>query len=155
VLVDLATLQHLARGGEAPGWMRLDDEARPVAEAASTERAAALAGTRWAALAAAWGEPAKLGERWVEQWRQRWPQRDALEPLALTLEQHQRAFERSAAGQGWMLRDALRLRLSLLMRRFALQPAAPFVHVALLGLELERLRAELLRRLYFPAWKDA
>jgi hypothetical protein len=40
----------------------------------------------------------------------------------------------------------------LLLRRAALHPAAAFIHLALCALDLERLRAELVRRIVFARW---
>jgi hypothetical protein len=53
------------------------------------------------------------------------------------------------------LRRALQARLSLLLRRATLEPAAAFIHLALSALELERLRGELLVRKLFMNAKVA
>jgi len=47
------------------------------------------------------------------------------------------------------------VRLSLLWRRAALEPAAAFIHLVLSALELERLRGELLGRRLFAHAKVA
>ena len=58
-------------------------------------------------------------------------------------------------GSGTQLRRALQARLSLLLRRATLEPAAAFIHLALSALELERLRGELLGRKLFANAKVA
>ena len=71
--------------------------------------------------------------------------------LALWRE-HGLAFAQAVPGQGWPQRTALRTRLALLLRSVALDSAAAFIHLTLCALDLERLRAELLRRACFPRW---
>jgi hypothetical protein len=69
--------------------------------------------------------------------------------VVAALRRHGAAFAAAAPGSGTQLRRALQARLSLLMRRATLEPAAAFIHLALNALELERLRGELLGRKLF------
>ena len=160
VLVDLAPLQHLARGETPAPWMRDDEAWRELCASAPESRAARLAEGPFAALAPAWSAPETLPQVWHAEWRRRWPgpRRDAgdmLERLGAALREHERQFAVATRGQGWLLRGALRVHLSLLLRRAALQPAAAFIHLALCALDLERLRAELVRRVVFARWAIA
>lgn len=173
VLPDLPLLQHLARGGAAPPWLGDDAAWRPLAGVApgaageAAERtatapapvlpAAALTGTVYAPLAAAWPAPATLGAAWHAEWRRRLPRplrppeagEDSLRQLVQTLRAHAGAFAAAPPAQAGLLRRALQARLTLLLRRSALEPAAAFTHLALSALDLERLRGELLRRALF------
>jgi hypothetical protein len=160
VLPDLALLQHLARGGEPAAWMHDDSTWRELCVAAPQARAAVLAAGPFAALAAAWLTPQCLGRAWHDEWQRRLPQPlgdadDALRQLGRLLHDHQQVFEQAAPSEGWLLRGALRARLSLLFHRAAVQPAAAFIDLALCALDLERLRAEVLRRALFPRWQVA
>ena len=160
VLPDLAPLQHLARGAAPPPWMQADGDWRAMAQATPSQRAAILAAGPLAPLAGAWPAPDAFGQTWQLEWRRRLPRAPGAAELALAqlvraLAGHRQAFAQAAAGQGWMLRGALRDRLSLLLRRVALEPAAAFIHIALWALELERLRSELLSRVLFPRSKVA
>jgi hypothetical protein len=160
VLPDLAPLQHLARGGEPAPWMQRDDAWRELCAAEPAERAAVLAAGLRAALAPAWPAPQTLAQAWHTEWQRRLPRPvgDADNPLGQvvrTLLAHRKAFAESTPGQAWPLRGALRARLSMLLRSAALEPAAAFIHLALCALDLERLRAELVRRVLFPRWKVA
>jgi hypothetical protein len=160
MLPDLAALQHLARGGEARDWMVDDDSLGVLCAAPAAERRAVLGVGPLAALAAAWETPQTMGRAWRAEWQRRLPQPmgeagGALAQLADTLTDHAAAFAGADPSQGWPLRGALRARLSLLLRRTALEPAAAFIHVALCALDLERLRAELLRRVSFRRWQVA
>jgi hypothetical protein len=168
-LPDLPLLQHLARGGEPPPWMRDDDAWRALAAAQPPSRASVLAAGPAGALAAAWTAPDDAGRAWLLEWRKRVPRRvrartagatpdsagASLEALVRVLRDHAKVFGVAAPSQGWALRGALRSRLVQLLRRSALQPAMAFVHLALCALDLERLRAELLRRLLLPGRKAA
>lgn len=134
---DLPVLQHLARGGELPPGLREDE--------------------RWAAMAPAWTDPDHIGEQWLAAWQRLLPRAALVAdgPLVRVLalwRQHGLAFAQAVPGQGWPQRAALRSRLALLLRSAALDPAAAFIHLTLCALDLERLRAELLRRACFPRW---
>jgi hypothetical protein len=160
VLPDLAPLQHLARGGEAAAWIADDGELAALCTAPPPTRLTLLSGGSIAALAAAWDAPDTMGRAWRAEWQRRLPQPldeagDSMGQLVHTLHEHANAFAEAAAGQGWQLRCALRARLSLLLRRAALEPTTAFVHVALCALDLERLRGELLRRMLFRHWRLA
>jgi hypothetical protein len=163
VLPDLAPLQHLARGEPPPRWMTEDARWQALCRTEAPARPGALAHGPWAALAPAFSAPRGLGEAWLAEWRRRLPSSGdaggdagrALAELARVALDHQGAFAVAAPDRGWLLRSALRARLALLLRRAGLGPAAVFVHLALCALDLERLRAELLRRTLFPHWKLA
>jgi hypothetical protein len=152
--------------------MRDDEAWRAVAAAPATSRAAVLAAGPAGALAASWAAPKDAGRAWLAEWRRRLPAdardgddaatrvipdstRPPLAALVRALHAHARTFRVAAASQGWALRGTLRSELVRLLRRSALQPAIAFVHLALCALDFERLRAELLRRVIFPAWKVA
>jgi len=171
-LPELPLVQHLARGGDPPHWMRDDEAWRAVAAAPPTSRAAVLAAGPAAPLAAAWTAPDDAAGTWLAEWRRRLPanaregddtgaratpdsMRHSLEALVRALREHARVFRVAAPTEGWAMRASLRSELVLLLRRAALQPAVAFVHLALCALDFERLRAELLRRVIFPGWKVA
>jgi hypothetical protein len=155
VLPDLPVLLHLARGGEPTAWMLDDPDYRGMCAVPPTERAAALAAGKFGALADAWSVPQSLASAWYAEWERLLPQAsgsadDGLSQVVATLREHGAAFAAAPAGQGWLLRRSLQARLSLLLRRATLEPAAAFIHVALCALDFERLRGELLSRALFP-----
>jgi hypothetical protein len=134
VLLDLPAMQYIARGGAPRRWMRADPAVSPrLADPADEERAL------------------HARHLWVEAWRTLWPhgsaeQRAALEELAATVETHLLAFQQAAPDDAASLRTQLQGRLETLFRRDALTPAAAFEHLALLALDAERLRSELVTR---------
>lgn len=151
---DLPVLQHLARGGGVLPWMHEDAELHALCATPMPARAGAVAGTRYAPLAPTWAAPDTLGEAWQLEWLRRLPQPvrgfdDPLHRVAEALRAHWAAFAVAPVGQARLLRQGLRARLVLLLRRSSLNPALAFIHLALCALDLERLRGELLRRAAF------
>ncbi|HUP06197.1 MAG TPA: hypothetical protein VMU47_03550 [Caldimonas sp.] len=159
-LPELAPLQHLARGDEPPAWMRDDETWRDICAAAPAARAARLAEGPLAPLAPAWSAPQTLAHAWQAEWRRRWPdgQRNVdelLEPVAFAWIMRGKPIGVATGHEAWLRRGSLRSRLALLMRRATLRPAAAFIHLVLCAIDLEQLRAELLRRVLFARWKAA
>jgi hypothetical protein len=151
---ELPVLQHLARGGEPAAWMQDDPEIRALCAVPGAEQAAALAAGPLAPLAGAWPAPESMASAWRAEWQRRLPQplgdaQDSLAQVAATVRRHGAAFAAAPPGPGSLLRRSLQARLSLLLRRAALEPAAAFIHIALCALDLERLRGELLGRALF------
>jgi hypothetical protein len=92
---------------------------------------------------------------WEEGWRARWPDcgeesRLALDSLARLVRTHGKGFPRLSTREAWPARRALRASLRHLFRRASQSPAAVFAYLLMLGLDLERLRADLMRRALFP-----
>lgn len=141
---------HLARGEAPPDWLArdpflcllLDDNGRIDPRRVDAAGAAALlAGDDLAAA-------------WAEHWRDLWPRCKReflanLEALRALLLAHLAVFREARLEAAWGLRLALQGRLRLLFHRRLLQPAGPLIYLALVALELERLRAELVTRALF------
>ena len=155
LLVDLPLLQHLARGGAVPPWLRDDPIHGRLAEREPAGSGAVPADKALAPLAAAWIEPDRIGSLWLAEWRRRIPAShradDAImDETGRALGAHFAAFRDRTVRDGWPLRRALQARLSLLFRRAVIDPSAAFIFLALSALDLERLRGEILRRVLFP-----
>ena len=154
MLVDLPVLQHLARGGAVPPWMRDDPIYRDLASASRRDSAPCRA-RRTAAGAARRGvgrpRPHRRGCGWRE-WRRRHPgiaARGRRGHRRSQLARSARISRRFATARcATARRCAARCRrgLSLLFRRAIIDPSAAFIFLALSALDLERLRGELLRR---------
>jgi hypothetical protein len=163
-LIDLPALVHLAMQRDLPPWMRADPEVAPYAAPTLPERHAALGAGPLAPIAAALAEASDDAARptgpkrlhgalaaWVRHWRSLWPATSAdeqanLDALLRLLVRHGQDFGSLTVDEAATARLALGTRLSSLLRRAAAQPAALFAWLALLALDLERLRAEFLAR---------
>lgn len=161
-LIDLPALAHLATDPAVLPWMRVDPELAPYALPTLPQRHAALAAGPLAPLAAALVDAAgelprsamrlhRAVDAWERHWRALWPrvsvdERASLEALVRLVVRHEQDFGTVAAEDAAAARAELGTRLSSLMRRAAAQPAALFAWLALLALDLERLRGEFLGR---------
>lgn len=153
-LPDLPTLAHLIDGGPTLPWMALDPVFKALAAVAPSERQGQLGQFNIESLVAS---PASLPRRnihaaWLENWRSLWPacsnrERARLERLIMVVGH---AFEGMAEAETVAVSDHLRRRLAQrivsLFRSASGGPAAMFHHLALVALDIERLRGGLLRR---------
>jgi hypothetical protein len=150
----LGSLEHLHAGAEVPRWARripcvarlLDDDGRPQPRSIQQAGLAPLLRTESAR---------PMDALWCEGWRACWPRvsaavRSDLDLLAGRIGAHLIAFRRASPARAWTLRQELRERLRSDFHRLGLSPAAPFVYLALVGLDCERLRRALLDRALFP-----
>lgn len=147
----LPLLDHLARGGATPLWLARDRFFRGLLGAGGKLDPDKLADAGAGALLGAQGD---LPRAWLTEWHRRWPPcRRAfvreMESLTALLLAHGEDFVHAQAEAGWGLRKALRARLHLLFHRRLLQPAGPFIYLAMAALDLERLRAALVTRALF------
>jgi hypothetical protein len=145
----LGLFDHLRAGAALPGWASDDYRLAALFDGGAVDAAAA----RQAGIdVLLWGEGADL--QWLDGWRQRWPRcrrkdLEAVDALVARCIAHRDAFRRCPPDKAWPLRRVLRERLRLEFHLRLLQPAAAFVFLALVGLDLERLRRALLDRALF------
>jgi hypothetical protein len=148
ILVDLPAWTYLMRGEPVLAWMRDDPVLGDLAIDDPIGRRQALMQGEAGLLVRAWeaGEPLHL--TWLREWRRRWPpttQGEAarLNQLVALLDAQLKAL------MTWEQRRALRARLVHALHQGLLQPAAAFAYLAIVALDLERLRAELVSRALF------
>lgn len=176
-LIDLPALVHLV-GDELPApWMAADPALAAYAHEERGERLAALAAGPLAPLAlavetaepplhridaAAWqrARPHAALRAWEREWRARWPACDedaraSLERLVAVVRAHLIRFGALAVDDAPVARQKLAADVAALLRRSAAQPAALFAYLALVALDLERLRGEIVARAAFRAVPEA
>lgn len=134
LIVDLPFIRYLADGGVPYEWMQRD-----------------------ACLASG---PQALAGGWYREWRRRMPRLPEHEAaqwrlLVRAVESHLDALSQAAADAGWRQRQLLEQKLNALFRRCTLEPLAAFAFLALVWLDLERLRGEIATRIAFPARSPA
>jgi hypothetical protein len=149
----LPLLEHLARGDALPDWASRDDLLTGLVGADGTLDRSVLHGAGLDELIAG-AQSGEVAARWLVAWRARWPrlgrrQAHGLESLVGLVEHHLHAFRHGSATSAWDLRESLRERLRLHLHLHAAQPAALFGYLAILLLDLERLRGALMTRAVF------
>jgi hypothetical protein len=154
----LALFEHLARGGEMPAWAIQSTGLAGLldSEGAIDRRALRAAGVGPLIDPEAIHRVGGIGALWHALWLQRWPRCDAralahMRELAQLLAAHLDAYRKSEPDRAWTLRQRLRERLRQLFHLRLLQPAAGFIYLGLITVDLERLRRALIDRLLFRA----
>ncbi len=152
-LADLPGLDALLRG-ETPGWTQHEPSLSHIAGRDPQLRVAHLENSPLAPLVAEAATERSLAARWHNHWRALWPERAAgTKRLTAFADVMRRHFERLAmAGPQETSaphRQDLTSRLARMFRRHGASPVAVFCHLALVALDLERLRGGLSRRRLF------
>ena len=158
-LADLAAIQHLLSESEVPDWMRADPALAPFVAATFAERRKAMLDSDCACLAQHWSPSVPLYQTWRECWEQMWPHAPqlaaGLRQLAALHASQKGAVLAGVADVRGQRRTALQAGYERAFRRRAFQPAAAFAHLGLVGLDVQRLRGGILRRLLFDATPEA
>lgn len=156
-LLDLPALVHLLSGHAAHSWMSREPALSGIAAGAPgtpPEAPAFLLRHRAGRRRRVPADAPALGDAraaWLAEWERRWPagnpESDAgLRQTAAAISAHLARFKETDAREGWHARAALERELRRLFRRLALRPEAAFPYLGLAALDLERLRAQLVRR---------
>ncbi len=153
LLPELPIIDGLLRG-EAPEWIEQDPAFAELAKADLQKRNVTPANSPLDALVASNVREKTLAARWYTHWRALWPQRQADNRALLDITATINAYvERlDHAGMQEMsvpYRRDLARSLTRMFRRHSGSPAAVFCHLALVALDLERLRGDLIRRRLF------
>ena len=141
---------------EAPVWIEQASIFAQLAETDLRKRSAALTNSLLDPLVASGAREETIAARWYTHWHSLWPQRrvadhkSALLELAATINAHVERLDRAGMQEtSAPYRRDLAHTLTRIFRRHGGSPAAVFCHLALVALELERLRGDLVRRRLF------
>lgn len=151
-LVDLPALCYLGRGGAPLPWMLRDPVLQAYARADPKTLEAMLREACGAFPGAAGEEPggtvlpdspypSHTRQAWLDEWRRRWPRWSD----AASLEDLARLFDAAMKQPAAMGRHDLARKLRRLFRRSVLHPVVAFIYIAFVTLDIERLRAGLLK----------
>lgn len=149
----LSVFEDLARARPMPPWTTQDPRLRDLLDDNGAPLPLALLQQGLTGLTAP-DAGDQVASRWVQEWQCRWPNPrrrhgQALEAFRRELGAHLAAFRNARPDAAWGLRQALRDRLRLRLHQRLLQPLTVFLYIAVILLDLERLRGELLRRCLF------
>jgi len=153
ILPELPIIDALLTG-EAQDWIEQDTAFAGLAQPDLQKRDAALANSPLGALVASSAHEKALAARWYARWRSLGPQRrtdkSALIDIAATINAHVERLARASPQEtSAPYRRDLALKLTRMFRRYSGSPAVLFCHLALVALDLERLRGNLIRRRLF------
>ena len=151
---DLPIIDALLRG-EASAWIKQAPIFAQLADIDLRRRRAVPPNVPLTTLVASGAREQTAAARWYTYWRSLWPQHRmadhrVLLDLATTIKAHIERLDRaglletSASYRG----DLARI-LTRMFRRHSGSPTAMFCHLALVALDLERLRGDLIRRRLF------
>jgi hypothetical protein len=162
----LSLLAQLCRPEPVPHWMLADPVCGPIAPGSPGERGTAIRATALAPLAAAIEHGVPIAALWREHWQRLEPLTDPetrrlMSVLLQDVDRHLATMATTPAigtmlpitttqGQGEALRQALAERLVRVFRQGAETVVATVCYLALVGLDLERLRGGLVTRCLLP-----
>lgn len=157
-LADLPTLQYLLAGGEPLGWMKSDPEISDFTADDLQLRVQLIRDAGNEALVDSWQQHGSLLSGWLSQWNSIRPKSiyfdQGLKPLEkLLLEQMQLQTRQQGATLPTDYEIMLD-RLRLVFRRNAFQPAAICAYLAIVAIDVHRLRSDLMLRLFFQDVQD-
>jgi hypothetical protein len=152
-LPDLPALQHLLAGGTAHDWMMDDPWLHPFASDSVVVRRECLQDSDCATLLRGWRDKDPLYLVWLDYWHSQWPEAPrltaGLEQLCRLFIAHLHARQEPATHPPDPQRETLARRLEAAFRRYSCQPGAACAHLALIALDLEKLRGDLVTRRLF------
>jgi hypothetical protein len=152
-LPELPVIDTLLKGA-VPDWVRLDVSFAEFIETDPQRQRARLTRSPLDPLVASDARPGTLATRWSEHWSSLWPHRaaddSALRDLAAAITAQAERLDRAGPEEtsAPYRRDLVR-GLTRLFRRHSAAPVAVFCHLALVAIDLERLRGGLVRRRLF------
>jgi hypothetical protein len=155
-LLDLPALQQLLMGQAAAPWMLEDPVLRPFATENLRARIERLQDSDCGSLVQAWQKGVPLLEGWQQQWLLLWPRIPGtvaapLQQSVTRLQRHVGTLRPNGGSESSQRAcEILADKLVYEFRRHSHQPATAFLHLALVALDLQRLRAALVHRALFP-----
>lgn len=157
-LGDLPTLQYLLAGGEPLEWMKSDPAIATYTVDDLHLRAKLMRETGNEALVDSWQQTGTMLPGWLSQW-------NSIHPKSIYFAQGLKSLEKrlleymqlQAAQQGSALPtdyEVILDRLRLVFRHNAFEPAAVCAYLAIVAIDMHRIRGDLMQRLLFRGVED-
>lgn len=152
-LADLPALQYLLAGGEPLEWMKSDPEISDFTGDDLQLRVQLVRDAGYQALVDSWQQHGSILSGWMSQW-------NSIRPKSIYFDQGLKRLEKllleqmqlQTGQQGATLPtdyEVMLDRFRLVFRRSAFQPAAICAYLAIVAIDVHRLRSDLMRRLFF------
>ncbi|MCU7959154.1 MAG: hypothetical protein KZQ58_03960 [gamma proteobacterium symbiont of Bathyaustriella thionipta] len=150
---DLPALQHLLFASSVQPWMKEDPCLSTLLDEQGVFLPAAVATSDYHWMPAGLAHEESLLTHWLHHWRQQWPRQAAfttgMKFVAALYRRQIEALSDDPLSSGHQ-RQLMTLKLSGAFRRYSFQPAAVCAHLGLVALDVEKLRGDLVRRIWFP-----
>ena len=161
-LVDLPVLQYLVDGGEPLPWMKSDPCINGFIADDPPLRLQAIRHEGNSIMVDSWQQSGSILAGWLAQWGSLCPKSAhddrGLQTLVkllheqMPLQSSQQPSKQQAAQPTDY--EIMFDRLRLVFRRYAFQPAAVYAYLAIVALDLHRIRSDLMQRLFFQQADD-
>ena len=157
-LVDLPVLQYLVDGGEPLVWMHADPEIARFITDDPRSRLQAIQQADNGIMVDSWQQSGSILTGWSTQWDALRPasrlQNQGIELLERLLHDHMKMQSKHQEATPPTEYEHITERLRLVYRRYAFLPAAVFAYLAMVAVDIHRLRNDLMQRLYFQQVPD-
>lgn len=146
-LADLPALQYLLADNPPMDWMKSDPEIMAFTDSDPALRLHAMQEADCGSLVSAWQQGDSMLTGWLAYWNQTRPQTKAYYNGLQNVEQLLNAGRTGAALPAEY--DAIEAELITIFRRYTFQPAAVCAYLAIIAIDMHRVRADLMQRSLF------
>ena len=152
-LPDLPVLQYLAAGNVPLDWKKTDPDLTVFTSEDHNSRLQAMRDAGCSSLVDAWRQDGALLEGWIREWNKIRPRSKVtddgfkdLEKLIHQLVQSQTGSQADVLPADY---EAVFNQFRRIFRRYAFQPAGVCAYLAIIAIDLHRIRRGLIKRLFF------
>jgi len=158
-LTYLPAIQHLITGNTAYSWMLEDSKIKLATTSDKDQRLGYFLQSEFSPLFQYWIPGIPLVDAWLAHWLYLWPEKKPRQQYSLMaflklINHHRDSFSQLDVERTWRARQSLALKASVMFRRYANYPVDVFVHLLLIALDLERIRAAVMQRSLFANYQE-
>jgi len=152
-LTDLPVLQYLLAGNPPMDWMKSDPGISAFTDDDPALRLRAMQEADCASLVSAWQQGDSMLSGWLTYWNQTRPQTKAYKNGLQNMEQllHPDILLNASQTEAGLPADydLMEGELTEIFRRYTFQPAAVCAYLAIIAIDIHRIRSDLMQRLLF------
>jgi hypothetical protein len=157
-LADLPALQYLLAGNSPLDWMKSDPDISKFTDDDPALRVRAMQEADCANLVSAWQQGDSMVTGWLAYWDKVRPQTRAynsgLQSMSRLLHAHLLLNARQASEALPADYGAINDELIAIFRRYTFQPAAVCAYLAIVAIDVNHIRSDLMQRLFFRGSED-
>ena len=152
-LADLPALQYLLAGNPPMTWMKSDPDIRNFTDDDPALRSRAMQEADCASLVSAWQQGESMFTGWLAYWNKVRPQTQAYNSGLQSMERLLQAqlLQNAKQTHAALPADygAMNDELIAIFRRYTFQPAAVCAYLAVIAIDVNHIRSDLMQRLFF------